>query len=126
MAKCTKCGANVNNNLSFLKTDAVCGLCRFRDNPPRMHLALLKDTTGRSLYNLTQKVYESEMGIEDFEECGWFVREIKDRNKFTFYRMEFYGTVKCVRFPNADYPFKYYRCPKFIQCRNQMAKERVT
>lgn len=125
MGKCTKCGNSITGNFGhFLVTPigVVCESCQFKSNPPKIRLVLQKNTTGKPLYNVTQKIYEDRMRIEDFKKCGWFMREKREDSGFIFYKMEFHGTTKCTRFLKANYPSNYCNCTRSMGCRSQVAQ----
>lgn len=118
--KCVKCGKEMVTYL-FCSTGTICDTCYLKENPPKMRLVFIENAVGRPLYNITHKSYEDGMAIEHFERCGWFLRKKKETNGFTFYYLEFYGNIRCGRFPEVHFPFGYRKCTKYMLCRNSMA-----
>lgn len=121
MHECEKCGAYVNTIL-FCNDGMMCDQCSIEINPPKMRIVVIEKVANRPLYNITLKSYESRMTVKDFEGCGWFLRRKKQRNGFTFYDLEFHGTVKCDRFPEVRFPPIYPKCTNSRTCTYSMTQ----
>ena len=90
----------------------VCVKCKLELMPPRLSFRV----NSCCLWNITQSKYESYMKIEDFIDCGWFVRQevvrtqqspprrlIPRSNMSKEVMLEYYGSRKCLRVPHHQF-----------------------
>ena len=97
-----------NPEISVVKI--LCKVCKLQVNPP---ILKLREYAGY-VWNRTQERWEKEFTIDQFDLCGWFLREhtiqtptvkVPLRGNTNLYTLEHYGNRKCIRF--KDYPFYY-------------------
>lgn len=122
MFRCEKCGSYVDTIL-ICNTGKICDQCHIEENPLKMRLVMIEGIMTKPLYNLTFKSYEDRVTMEDFIACGWFLRQMRQKNGYTFYDLEFRGTTRCGRFMGARFPIIYPRCIKSAICRSMMTRK---
>lgn len=115
MKECIRCHNNIfeyyYENPLVDNADILCVECKCELTPPKLHLAIMIE---HGVWNVTQSRWEKKMSIEDFQECGWFIRKIvrsaatvrmvpKNTGRENIY-LEFYGNIKCLRVKHKFYP----------------------
>ena len=94
---CARCGIDNLTVFYFIGGKPICQRCRMKIEPPEMLLIRLCGLSSRKLYNATYKCYESKRTVDEFIECGWFLRRIKDQGGNRYYSLEYYGSSQCPR-----------------------------
>ncbi len=121
LKKCKRCSNNVYEYYyekpHVDNSDILCADCKYELNPPKLHLTYMIE---HGIWNVTQSRWERQMVLEDFQECGWFVRKItksaasvrrvpKDTGHKNVH-LEFFGNIKCLRVRSKFYPVSLGIC----------------
>ena len=115
---CTKCKKHVA--FTYVRPEGpLCLNCNLELNPPTM--AFLKLGASGMLYNLMNDEYECYMDLEDFQNCGWFIRRktiaANERNQVVAtYYLEYYGNTVCNRCKQVVFPSFYTKCTDSTCC----------
>lgn len=131
---CHKCGKVIRVMYRVLRNKfPTCVTCfdeMFPSGHPKLGMVLSVISHGASgnfhikkrLYNSTLSVHEHNMALEDFLNCGWFLRKEVIRKEVRRVHLEYYGKTKCGRFPDHEFPGHYKDCKLSSTCRRQASK----
>lgn len=117
--RCSKCGKSELSVFYYVDLKPVCEICKMKMDPPKMLLVKINGLTSRSLYNATHRCFEKKKSIEEFTDCGWFVRRIKEKGGNKYYHLEYHGKLKCPRCEEYKFPFGFYTCIRAKECIGQ-------
>jgi len=125
---CSRCGRATCEYYRAGEHRFLCPECKYELNPPKLTLQVLVNKLYKDgiLYNPSSAAYEKDFTLADFNSCGWFVREIikfkiesallNTSQVQELVSMEFYGRMRCRRFPAYNfYPRKFKMCEN-TQC----------
>jgi len=111
---CDRCKKETRVGI-YTKSGMVCESCHMHIEPYILELSF--NRSNGYLYNKTQDTMETIMTPEDFQACGWFLREKRMRGVFSYLKLEYHGKVRCSRCENYIFPANMLAsCGKFTFC----------
>ena len=118
LRECARCGRGYVHPARIYDGKLICNYCFQLLSPPTLEMTQYGEGY---LFNKTLGCYEATMDVENFVECGWFVRRKTEERvdpymgvKDVEYLLEYHGDRVCKKCPRYTFPDEYKLCPNML------------